>query len=63
MKAITSEIVHLLKVKLSLQMARDGFSCFLGFQNVLGENTNILFQIRNYLIYFSTRHCSTQTFS
>ena len=41
MGAISSEIVHLLKVKLSLQndqMTRDGFSCLLGFQNFSGED-------------------------
>ena len=38
MGAISSEIVHFLKVKLSLKMTRDGFSCILGFQNFSGED-------------------------
>ena len=37
MGAISSEIVHFLKVKLSLKMTRDGFPCFLEFQKFLGE--------------------------
>ena len=38
MEAISSEIVHLLKVKLPLKMTRDDFSGSNGFQNFLGEN-------------------------
>ena len=71
MGAISSEIVHLLKVKLSLQMTRDGFSCFLGFQNFSGggggggggespRNPPLPFWIRQYVGYFSIRHYSTQ---
>ena len=51
--ALSSEIVHLLKVKLSLlKMTPDGFFCFLGFQNCSGEDPGLPFQIRKYVIYF-----------
>ena len=37
MGAISSEIVHLLKVN-ALKMTREYFSCFIGFQNFPGED-------------------------
>ena len=33
MGAISSEIVFLMKLNCPYKMTRDGFSCFLGFQN------------------------------
>ena len=38
MGATSSEILHLLKVKLPLKITTDGLSCFLGFQNFPGED-------------------------
>ena len=57
MGAISSEIVHLLKVKLSLQndqswlLLLSWYSKFSG-----GEPPEPSFQIRNYVIYFSNQH-------
>ena len=38
MGAISSDIVHLLKVNCPYKMTRDGFSCFIGLQIFLGED-------------------------
>ena len=40
-------------------MTRDGFSCFLGFQNFSGDDPVPPFQIKKYAIYFLNQHCST----
>ena len=38
MGAISPKVVQLLKVKLLLEITRDGFSCFIDFQNFQGED-------------------------
>ena len=43
-------------------MTRDGFLCFIGFQNFLAEDPRPPFKIRIYVINFSIQHCSTQAF-
>ena len=68
MGAISSEIVHLLKVKLPLKMTRDGFFCFLGFQNFPGGGGTPVppYQIKKpaiytkYMIYFVNQTLLTQ---
>ena len=52
MGAISSEIVHLLKVKCPYKITRDGFCCFLGYQNFLGEDPQTPLQIRKYFMWF-----------
>ena len=38
MGALSSEILHFLNLKLPCEMTRDGFFCYLGFQNFPGED-------------------------
>ena len=73
MGAISSEIVHLLKVKLALQndqrwlLLLSWFSKFFGGGGGGGGTPGPPFQISKYviyffIIYFSIQHCSTQAF-
>ena len=51
MGAISSEIVHLLKVKLSLQNDQRWLLLLSWFQNFPGEDPRTPFQITKYAIY------------
>ena len=53
MGATSSEILDLLKVKLPLQMTRNGLSCFLGFQNFPREDPRPPFQTRKCDLFFN----------
>ena len=64
MGAISSEMVHLLKVKLSLQNDQRWLLLLSWFSNFFGGGPqDPPYRLEKYEIYYSVLHCSKQAFS